>query len=58
MNMDDMIFRLTMVYGSNNTNDRVIFYDELQQAKPNTNILWMDGDSIYECEAIHYGQIK
>jgi hypothetical protein len=40
-NMDDTIFRLTMVYGPTNTNDRANFYGELQQAKPNANISWM-----------------
>jgi hypothetical protein len=41
MNMDDTIFRLTMVYGPTNTNVRANFYGELQQAKPNANIPWM-----------------
>jgi exonuclease III len=41
MNMDNIIFRLTIVYGPTNTNERANFYAELQQAKPNNNIPWM-----------------
>jgi exonuclease III len=41
MNMDDTIFRLTMVYGPTNTTERANFYAELQQAKPNINMPWM-----------------
>jgi hypothetical protein len=41
MNMDNIIFRLTIVYGPTNTNERANFYAELQQAKLNNNIPWM-----------------
>jgi exonuclease III len=54
MNMDNTIFRLTMVYGPTNTNERAIFLHRIITSKAKQQHT-MDGGRRYECHATTEG---